>query len=135
MLDLEQIFPYLNQHKLLTNSDQEVLQSPFYSRNNKITRLVTRLHRKGSNALWRFIICLRSSADGTAHNELASELQSAVNEELTRTPLAPTSTFIHKTIYSSNHLLLRIYFCLITQDISCFTSTGRYASSLVCSSC
>ena len=44
MLDLEQIFPYLNQHKLLTNSDQEVLQSPFYSRNDKITRLVMRLH-------------------------------------------------------------------------------------------
>ena len=93
MLDLEQIFPYLNQHKLLTNSDQEVLQSPFYSRNDKITRLVMRLHRKGSNALWRFIICLRSSVDGTAHNELASELQSAVNEELTRKRVETTGNY------------------------------------------
>ena len=135
MLDLEQIFPYLNQHKLLTNSDQEALQSPFYSRNEKVTRLVTRLHRKGSNALWRFIICLRSSADGTAHDELASKLQSAVNEELTRRPLAPTSKII-PTVQSrftyNNYYIIRF---ILLQDIICFTSTGRYASSLVCSSC
>ena len=43
MLDLEQIFPHLYSHNLLTDSEQELLQtsSVHCSRKNKISRLVT----------------------------------------------------------------------------------------------
>ena len=52
------------------------MQSPInvYNRNQKIARLVEFLPRKGSDALQRFIECLKISTDGTAHGELAEKL-------------------------------------------------------------
>lgn len=86
LLDLEQIFPYLNQCKLLTDTEREEMQSPInvYNRNQKITRLVEFLPRKGSDALQRFIECLKSSTDGTAHDELAEKLYTEAEQVLTR---------------------------------------------------
>lgn len=86
LLDLEQIFPYLNQCKLLTDTEREEMQSPIniYNRTQKIARLVEFLPRKGSDALQRFIECLKSSTDGTAHDELAEKLYTEAEQVLTR---------------------------------------------------
>lgn len=46
-----------------------------YTSNYKIHKLMTWIPRKGSNALYHFIICLRHSADGTGHQELADKLE------------------------------------------------------------
>ena len=81
-MDLEQIFPYLNQKNLLTNTEREELHSSVdvYNRNQKITKLVSWLPKKGSDGLQRFVVCLRSSVEGTAHQELADLLQKAAQE-------------------------------------------------------
>ena len=92
LLDLEQIYPHLNQRKLLTDTEREDLQSFVYSRNQKIARLVEVLPRKGSDALQRFIECLQSSTDGTAHGELADKLYSEAEEVLKRKDRSGMST-------------------------------------------
>ena len=77
MLDLEQIFPHLFGHNLLTDSELELLQAPSVqcSRKIKISKLVTGLPRKGPDALSRFVECLIHSADGTGHFELANRIR------------------------------------------------------------
>ena len=79
-LDLEQIFPYLNQKNLLTDMEREELHGLVYNRNQKIRKLVSWLPKKGSDGLQRFVVCLRSSVEGTAHQELADALQEAAQE-------------------------------------------------------
>lgn len=76
MLDLEQVFPYLYSHNLLTDSEQELLQTPsvLCSRKSKISKLVTGLPRKGPDALRRFVQCLKRSVDGTGHYDLAKRI-------------------------------------------------------------
>ena len=77
MLDLEQIFPHLYSHNLLTDTEQELLQTPSVqcSRKSKISRLVTNLPKKGPDALWRFVQCLSDSIDGTGHYDLAIKIR------------------------------------------------------------
>ena len=84
MLDLEQIFPHLYSHNLLTDSEQELLQTSSVecSRKQKISRLVTGLSRKGPDALWRFIQCLNDSTDGTGHRDLAERIQDECTKRL-----------------------------------------------------
>lgn len=95
LLDLDQIYPHLNQRNLLTDTEREDLQSLVYSRNQKIARLVEVLPRKGSDALQRFIECLQSSTDGTAHSELADKLYSEAEEVLKRRNGSGMSTDIN----------------------------------------
>ena len=84
LLDLEQIFPHLFSQNLLTDSEQELLQTSnvHCSRKTKITRLVTGLPRKGPDALWRFVKCLNRSADGTGHRDLAVRITEDCNKVL-----------------------------------------------------
>lgn len=74
-LDIDEIFPHLNQHHLLTNAEKQVLQNPMDTANPKIDKLLLWIPRKGPNALHDFITCLRKSADGTGHAELADKLE------------------------------------------------------------
>ena len=80
MLDLEQIFPHLYSHNLLTDTEQELLQtsSVHCSRKTKISKLVTGLPRKGPDALQRFVECLNNSTDGTGHHDLAKRIEEDV---------------------------------------------------------
>jgi tetratricopeptide (TPR) repeat protein len=73
MLDLEQIRCHLYQHKLLSDSECSTLQASDFelSRKTKIQMLITKLPRKGSDALDRFVKCLTNSTNGTGHGELA----------------------------------------------------------------
>ena len=73
MLDLEQIFRYLYSYNLLTDTEQDMLQTSTVecSRKKKIMMLITNLPRKGSDALQRFVQCLLQSGDGTGHEDLA----------------------------------------------------------------
>ena len=77
MLDLEQVFPHLHRHNLLTDSEQELLQASSVqcSRKSKISRLVTSLPRKGPDSLWRFVQCLTDSVEGTGHYDLAVKIK------------------------------------------------------------
>ena len=74
-LNLDEIFPHLCQHHLLTSTEKQELLNPMYTSNHKIRKLMMWIPRKGRNALHHFIICLRHSADGTGHLELADKLE------------------------------------------------------------
>ena len=74
-LNLDDIFPHLCQHHLLTSAEKQELLNPMYTSNYKIHKLMTWIPRKGCDALHHFIICLRHSADGTGHQELADKLE------------------------------------------------------------
>ena len=74
-LNLDEIFPHLCQHHLLTSAEKQELLNPMYTSNHKIHKLITWIPRKGCDALHRFIICLKHSADGTGHLELADTLE------------------------------------------------------------
>ena len=92
MLNVDQVLPYLNQHKLLTIEEQEELQNLFPKRSQVISRLVIWIPRKGSDALWTFMVCLKSSSDGTAHGELVTVLQRSVDEMIKRRGQENTGT-------------------------------------------
>ena len=74
-LNLDEIFPHLCQHCLLTSAEKQELLNQTYTTNHRIHKLMMWIPRKGSNALHHFIICLRQSADGTGHLELADKLE------------------------------------------------------------
>ena len=74
-LNLDEIFPHLCQHCLLTSTEKQELLNQTYTTNHKIHKLMMWIPRKGSNALHHFIVCLRHSADGTGHLELADKLE------------------------------------------------------------
>ena len=74
-LDLDEIFPHLNQHHLLTNAEKQELRNPMDTTNRKISKLLMWIPRKGPDALHNFITCLRQSADGTGHAGLADKLE------------------------------------------------------------
>ena len=74
-LNLDEIFPHLCQHCLLTSNEKQELLNQTYTTNHRIHKLMMWIPRKGSNALHRFITCLRHSADGTGHLELADKLE------------------------------------------------------------
>ena len=74
-LNLEEVFPHLCQHCLLTSTEKQELLNQTSTTNHKIRKLMMWIPRKGSNALHSFIICLRHSADGTGHQELADKLE------------------------------------------------------------
>ena len=74
-LDLDQVFPHLNQQRLLTYSEQEKLKNERFTTDERIDELLKWIPKKGSDALKRFVKCLQNSADGTGHGELASSLE------------------------------------------------------------
>ena len=74
-LDLGQIFPHLNQQRLLTYSEQEKLNNERFTTDERIDELLKWIPKKGYDALERFVKCLENSADGTGHGELASSLE------------------------------------------------------------
>ena len=78
-LNIDEIFPYLVQQKLLTLQEREELSLGSYSRNQKIDKLLLLLRQKGSDALWRFVCSLYKTSNGTAHKELANALLAAAN--------------------------------------------------------
>ena len=77
-LNLDEIFPRLCQHCLLTSTEKQEHLNPMYTSNHKIRKLLMWIPQKGPNALHRFITCLRVSADGTAHQELADKLEKEI---------------------------------------------------------
>lgn len=74
-LHLRQIFPYLNQERLLTDTESEKLMNECFSTHDRIDELLKWIPKKGPDALARFIACLSKSADGTGHGELATLLE------------------------------------------------------------
>ena len=76
-LNIDEIFPYLVQQKLLTIQEREDLSLGSYSRKQKIDKLLLLLSQKGSDALWRFVCSLYKTSNGTAHKELANALLAA----------------------------------------------------------
>lgn len=79
-LNLEEIFPHLNQRGLLTQSEKETLKNDYITTHKKIDKLLKWIPTKGSDALARFVICLRNSTDGTGHDELATSLEDTIRQ-------------------------------------------------------
>jgi DNA polymerase III delta prime subunit len=98
MLDLEQIRCHLYQHKLLSDSECSTLQASDFelSRKTKIQMLITKLPRKGSDALDRFVKCLTNSANGTGHGELAQLICNTVGGRESQTLASGAVSNRHK---------------------------------------
>lgn len=94
-LNLDEIFPHLCQHHLLTSTEKQELLNPMYTSNYKIHKLMMWIPRKGSNALYHFITCLRHSADGTGHQELADKLEKEARKGRQYTTKNGTSSDMH----------------------------------------
>lgn len=86
LLNIEEILPFLLKYELMTSSDEvyEILFKEVFTRKRKIQELVEWFSHQEKKILSRFIACLRESADGTAHDELAQTLlllSKEVNDE------------------------------------------------------
>ena len=116
-LNLDEIFPHLCQHHLLTSAEKQELLNPMYTSNHKIHKLMMWIPRKGSNALHHFIICLRQSADGTGHLELADKLEKearkgrrhTTNKGIRHLPCCQTVVPFVKVVGIMNEALLVMY--------------------------
>ena len=77
-LDIDAIFPHLNEQALLTDNEIYILRNNLHTIQDRIDYLVQWLPRKGRDGLSRFIACLRSSRDALGHEELAKLLDQEV---------------------------------------------------------
>ena len=81
-VDVETIYPHLNEHSLLSDHEREILLNVYHTRQFKIDKLLQWIPMKGSGALDKFIDCLqRSSLEARGHEELADLLQRDVDRD------------------------------------------------------
>lgn len=73
-LDVATALPHLRGENLTTEEEFDVLSNPQNSRQHKINTLIKGLPLKGEDFLYRFLRCLRSTTDGTAHEELVQQI-------------------------------------------------------------
>ena len=73
-LDTIVILPYLMSEGLITDDDRDVLRNKMRTRDDKIQHLIELLPRK-PNLFEKFLKCLHRSASGTAHAEIARQLE------------------------------------------------------------
>ena len=81
-LNLRTIIPHLNEQWLLTPTENEQLRNELFTTEERKNKLIEWLPSKGSDALTRFIGCLRKSAEGTGtgHHELAKALEKEIRK-------------------------------------------------------
>ena len=79
-LNLEVIVPYLMRENMLTTTDEHMLADSNKSRTQKINAFIPILPTKGSGWWEKFVKVLKSTTTGTAHNELADELEHQLAE-------------------------------------------------------
>lgn len=79
-LHLKQLFPYLNQERLLSPPEDEELMNERFTTPDRVDMLLKWIPKKGPDALARFLVCLRKSADGTGHDELATMLENEIRK-------------------------------------------------------
>lgn len=72
-LNLEKINPLLIEHKLIRDLFQS--STSFLSRKEKISKLISILSHKDSRALQCFVECLKGTRQGTAHGDLACQIE------------------------------------------------------------
>ena len=75
-LQVDLLFPYLNEQALLSDHEADILLNQYHTRRYKIGRLLEWIPRNGRDGLDRFIVCLRrSSREAPGHGELADMLE------------------------------------------------------------
>ena len=75
-VDIEAIYPYLNEQGLLSDHERDILQNPYHTRQFKIDKLLQWIPIKGDGAVDMFVHCLqRSSHEAISHKELADLFQ------------------------------------------------------------
>ena len=81
-LNLRAILPHLDEQGLLTPTENEQLRNELFTTEERKNKLIEWIPSKGSDALTRFIVCLRKSAEGTGtgHHELAKALEKQIRE-------------------------------------------------------
>lgn len=77
-LDITAILPYLMSEDLITDDDHDVLRNETTPRNKKIHHLIDVLPRK-PNLFEKFLNCLYQSSNGTAHAEIAKQLEGHID--------------------------------------------------------
>ena len=81
-LNLRAILSHLNEQGLLTSTENEELVNERFTTEERKNKLIEWIPSKGSDALTRFIVCLRKSAagTGTGHHELAKALEKQIRK-------------------------------------------------------
>ena len=75
LLNFDLLLPYLNQRGLLTGNEHEDLINPLHTSFTKGDKLLAWLPHKGSRFLYKFVECLKQSAEECPpHGELAETL-------------------------------------------------------------
>ncbi len=90
LMDLGRVFPLLVQRGVVSANDLRILANTSDS-SAKMEKLLAVLRQKGPGFLDTFIGCLRDSADGTAHNELADGMEEARSKALAEPQWKQTS--------------------------------------------
>ena len=74
-LNIPALLPYLIKYHLITANLEQELELKTTIHDTKVDRLVAELPRKGEHSLELFIKCLRESANGTNHEDIADFLE------------------------------------------------------------
>ena len=76
LVNLEALFPYLQQHNLLTDVEESYLSSWLYSSKKRAEMLLSYLKHKGDGSLQMFLCSLTLASEHKGHKELADKLKS-----------------------------------------------------------
>ena len=81
-LNLRAMVLHLDEQGLLTRTENEQLRNELFTTEERKKKLMEWIPSKGSDALTRFIVCLRKSAEGTGtgHHELAKALEKQIRK-------------------------------------------------------
>ena len=144
-VDIEAIYPYLNEQGLLSDHERDILQNHYHTRQFKIDKLLQWIPMKGDDAVDMFVYCLRrSSHEAISHKELADLFQhnQGIKQLIHSQPPALAVTK-GKSSPMSQHFTVENMFglsehdgepimCFLTRimhDIACITLAALYSNA------
>lgn len=74
-MNLMSILPYLNEHLLLTNVENEEIQMKWVPKDERIIKFLTALEKKGEEGFHKFLAALEEATDQNTHREIAKKLK------------------------------------------------------------
>jgi len=102
-LSLQELIPLLRKLELLTVEDWDEISQKQLTRQQKIDYLVQLLPRKGEHAYEKFINCLESEKEHSAHMELAEKIKETA-AQLAEPQVKLTSTNIYEEVLLTFHV-------------------------------
>ena len=76
--NMKTLLPYLQKHKLITNTEEYHLKNIMHSPDEINQMLLSYLKKKGDESLQKFLCCLNLAHEHIGHKEVADELKRAM---------------------------------------------------------